>query len=70
MIKKANIDLIAQVSPELIAIGPGLGQSQLAKQLLQISLDQQLPLVLDADALNLISTDKDLLEKLQKDLMV
>ena len=66
MIKKVSVDLITQVSPELIAIGPGLGQSQLAKQLLQISLDQQLPLVLDADALNLISTDKDLLEKLQK----
>jgi hydroxyethylthiazole kinase-like uncharacterized protein yjeF len=66
MIKKADVDLITQVSPELIAIGPGLGQSQLAKQLLQISLEQQLPLVLDADALNLISTDEDLLEKLQK----
>jgi hydroxyethylthiazole kinase-like uncharacterized protein yjeF len=66
MIKKVSVDLITQVSPELIAIGPGLGQSQLAKQLLQISLDQPLPLVLDADALNLISTDKDLLEKLQK----
>jgi hydroxyethylthiazole kinase-like uncharacterized protein yjeF len=66
MIKKVSVDLITQVSPELIAIGPGLGQSQLAKQLLQISIDQPLPLVLDADALNLISTDKDLLEKLQK----
>jgi hydroxyethylthiazole kinase-like uncharacterized protein yjeF len=66
MIKKADLDLMTQVSPELIAIGPGLGQSQLAKQLLQISLEQQLPLVLDADALNLISIDKSLMEKLQK----
>ncbi len=66
MIRKADLDLITQVSPELIAIGPGLGQSLLAKQLLQISLEQQLPLVLDADALNLISIDKSLMEKLQK----
>jgi hydroxyethylthiazole kinase-like uncharacterized protein yjeF len=66
MIKKADINLITQVSPELIAIGSGLGQSQLAKQLLHISLDQPWPLVLDADALNLISIDKSLLEKLQK----
>ncbi len=66
MIKKADINLITQVSPELIAIGPGLGQSQLAKQLLHFSVDQPLPLVIDADALNLISIDKSLLEKLQK----
>jgi hydroxyethylthiazole kinase-like uncharacterized protein yjeF len=66
MVKKANMELIIQVSPELIAIGPGLGQSQLAKDLMQTALDQQLPLVLDADALNLLSNENSLLESLQK----
>lgn len=66
MVKKAGIDLITQVSPELIAIGPGLGQSQLAKELLQASLIEQISLVLDADALNLIAIDEVLMTKLQK----
>jgi len=39
----------------IIAIGPGLGQSEWAKQLLSYAYDSGLPLVIDADALNLLS---------------
>ncbi|MGE3921115.1 MAG: NAD(P)H-hydrate dehydratase, partial [Gammaproteobacteria bacterium] len=37
-----------------IAIGPGLGQTDWSKQLLQTIIDVNLPIVLDADALNLL----------------
>lgn len=39
----------------VIAIGPGLGQSEWAKTLLARVLESSLPLVIDADALNLLS---------------
>ena len=46
----------------VLAIGPGLGQSEEAVNLLTrlLSLEQPLPLVLDADALNLIAADASL----------
>jgi hydroxyethylthiazole kinase-like uncharacterized protein yjeF len=43
-----------------LAVGPGLGQSPQARVLLQRSLASALPLVLDADALNLIAVDREL----------
>jgi hydroxyethylthiazole kinase-like uncharacterized protein yjeF len=39
----------------IIAIGPGLGQSDWAKRLLGYAYDSGLPIVIDADALNLLS---------------
>lgn len=39
----------------VIAIGPGLGQSDWAKQLLVNALESGLPMVIDADGLNLLS---------------
>ena len=39
----------------VIAIGPGLGQSDWAKNLLRLAIDSGLPLVVDADALNLLA---------------
>ena len=45
LIQKANV----------IVIGPGLGQSEWAKLLLARVLESELPLVIDADALNLLS---------------
>lgn len=39
----------------VVVIGPGLGQSLWAKQLLQFVLKTKLPLVIDADALNLLA---------------
>lgn len=41
----------------VIAIGPGLGQGQWGKVLLDAALDSGLPLVVDADALNLLARD-------------
>jgi NAD(P)H-hydrate epimerase len=41
----------------VIAIGPGLGQTAWAQDLLGAVLEQKLPLVVDADALNLIALD-------------
>lgn len=39
----------------VLAIGPGLGQGGPALELLRLALDSPLPLVLDADALNLLA---------------
>lgn len=48
---------LAEIQPALsaIAIGPGLGQSPQAVQQLEYWLNQATPLLIDADALNLIS---------------
>jgi hydroxyethylthiazole kinase-like uncharacterized protein yjeF len=62
-----NIDeFLSKINPDIIAIGPGLGKSSLAKNWLNQVLDSQIPLILDADALNLIAESKDLLTSLQK----
>ncbi len=58
-------ELMLRSGPELLssgqctclAIGPGLGQSTAAAELLSHALAQALPVVLDADALNLIAQD-------------
>jgi ADP-dependent NAD(P)H-hydrate dehydratase / NAD(P)H-hydrate epimerase len=53
--------------PDLIAIGPGLGKSELANHYLHTVLSSTTtPLVIDADALNLISESKDLLACLKQ----
>jgi hydroxyethylthiazole kinase-like uncharacterized protein yjeF len=44
----------------VLAIGPGLGQSPRAHALLEAALAARCPLVLDADALNLLASDADL----------
>jgi len=44
----------------VLAIGPGLGQSTRAHALLQAALAALCPLVLDADALNLLASDPEL----------
>ncbi len=41
----------------VVAIGPGLGQDQWGRAMLAVILESRLPLVLDADALNLLATD-------------
>jgi len=46
-----------------LAVGPGLGQRPDAHQALAAALDLDLPLVLDADALNLIAADPGLQKK-------
>jgi hydroxyethylthiazole kinase-like uncharacterized protein yjeF len=45
---------------DCIAVGPGLGQSPDAWQVLHSTLQSAVPLVVDADALNMIATDANL----------
>ena len=73
-----NAMMVDPVAPELMfsstpldfsrfsaaGIGPGLGQSAAAKARLEAALASNIPLVLDADALNLIAGDKALLTTL------
>lgn len=73
-----NAMMVDPVAPELMfsstpldfsrftaaVIGPGLGQSAAAKARLEAVLASNIPLVLDADALNLIAGDKALLTTL------
>ncbi len=49
-----------------LAAGPGLGQSPDAAFYLQLAIDSQLPLVIDADGLNLIAADNELKNKLKQ----
>lgn len=69
MIRLATEDIhetLNATQPDVVAIGPGLGKSTLAMQCLRASLlYPNIPLVIDADALNLISESTELLEKLQ-----
>lgn len=51
---------LAAAQLSVLAIGPGLGQSAGAHALLQTALTAPCPLVLDADALNLLASDPDL----------
>jgi len=69
MIRLANAqidDVLALTQPDVIAIGPGLGKSELAAILLFGVLQYpSIPLIIDADALNLIAESKELLLALQ-----
>lgn len=69
MIQLANLDpqqALANHAPDLIAIGPGLGMSVQAKQWLEAALTYpSIPLVIDADAINLIAQSAELLTTLQ-----
>ena len=56
---------IADIAPDVIAIGPGLGVSGQALQWLEAALLWQGPLVIDADALNLLSSNEELLSLLK-----
>lgn len=68
----ANNDIFSQaVVPEeynAVAIGPGLGQAPATEQAFieQISNSRSLPLVLDADALNILAVKKSWLEQIPK----
>lgn len=69
MIRLAALDIqqsLATAKPDVIAIGPGLGRSELASRCLHAALAYpSIPLVIDADALNLISESPELLKQLQ-----
>jgi hydroxyethylthiazole kinase-like uncharacterized protein yjeF len=58
---------LQDLNPDAIAIGPGLGQIDLARSYLKNVLAYpEIPLVIDADALNLIANSKQLLSQLKK----
>ena len=69
-------DQLKNINPDVIAIGPGLGLSALAKHWLSSVINYEppnhqnqqqptnIPLILDADALNLIASDSNLLAEL------
>jgi hydroxyethylthiazole kinase-like uncharacterized protein yjeF len=60
-------EILKTTKADVIAIGPGLGQSELASQYLsEVLASKTIPLVIDADALNLISESAELLASLQK----
>jgi ADP-dependent NAD(P)H-hydrate dehydratase / NAD(P)H-hydrate epimerase len=44
--------------PSVLVVGPGLGRSPWSEQMLQQALKTHLPLVLDADALNIVAEGK------------
>ncbi len=64
MLRHAGAVLDAQ--PDALVVGPGLGTSDAARTLLMRALALQIPLALDADALNLIARDAALLAAVQK----
>jgi ADP-dependent NAD(P)H-hydrate dehydratase / NAD(P)H-hydrate epimerase len=70
MVRLADTDIketLKITQPDVIAIGPGLGKSALASRYLHGVLSSSTtPLVIDADALNLISESDDLLACLIK----
>jgi hydroxyethylthiazole kinase-like uncharacterized protein yjeF len=58
---------LLNTQPDVIAIGPGLGKSDLAfAWLMGVLHYPNIPLIIDADALNLIAASRDLLGALQK----
>lgn len=70
MVRLASFDAQEQLeatAPDVIAIGPGLGFSALARDWLMASLRYpSVPLIIDADALNLIADTPEYLTLLQK----
>jgi hydroxyethylthiazole kinase-like uncharacterized protein yjeF len=70
MIRLASSDIahaLIDTQANVIAIGPGLGKSDLASAWLKGVLEySDVPLIIDADALNLIAESKELLGLLQK----
>ena len=63
MLRHAGAALDAE--PDALVVGPGLGTSEAARTLLLRALALQIPLALDADALNLIARDPALLAATQ-----
>ncbi|MDQ2962374.1 MAG: NAD(P)H-hydrate dehydratase [Pseudomonadota bacterium] len=58
MLKSAND--VLEAGPDAFVVGPGIGTDETARGLLARALAQHVPLVLDADALNLIAIDAEL----------
>ena len=59
-------DLLALSQLTCLVLGPGMGQSAHAAQSLKLAIASELPLVLDADALNLLAQDAALQDQVAK----
>lgn len=53
----ASPEALLEMNPTVLALGPGLGQHPRSHALLETALAAACPLVLDADALNLLASD-------------
>ena len=60
-----DVDLVKD-KLKAIAIGPGLGRSEEAQELLNSMIETNLPLVIDADAINILADNKNTLKNLSK----
>jgi hydroxyethylthiazole kinase-like uncharacterized protein yjeF len=65
MLSHASKEMIEEAQADVLAIGPGLGQSAQAHDLLSHALQSSALLIIDADGLNLIATDAKLLKQLK-----
>jgi ADP-dependent NAD(P)H-hydrate dehydratase / NAD(P)H-hydrate epimerase len=61
-----SLDALYDTPLTALAIGPGLGMRKLAKTCLEQALSKSIPLVIDADALNLIAQHPSLLKALNR----
>jgi ADP-dependent NAD(P)H-hydrate dehydratase / NAD(P)H-hydrate epimerase len=66
LMRRAPAALLKDETLTAAVVGPGLGQSEAALILMQRALQSGLPLVLDADALNLIAASADLQKRLSE----
>jgi ADP-dependent NAD(P)H-hydrate dehydratase / NAD(P)H-hydrate epimerase len=66
VICQLNSDYEISAKTKAIAIGPGLGKDEVASKLLVEALKTELPIVLDADAINMIAENDELLKLLPK----
>ncbi len=57
---RAGEDIFKQENLDCLVVGPGLGQSPTARDMLSQAIATDIVLVLDADALNILSTDEEL----------
>jgi hydroxyethylthiazole kinase-like uncharacterized protein yjeF len=65
MLIHASKEMMQQAQADVIAIGPGLGQSAQAHDLLSDVLQSSALLIIDADGLNLIAGDAKLMKQLK-----
>lgn len=65
MLIHASKEMMQQAQADVVAIGPGLGQSAQARDLLSDALQSSALLIIDADGLNLIAGDAKLMKQLK-----
>jgi hydroxyethylthiazole kinase-like uncharacterized protein yjeF len=65
MLRQANNIDMATINPDVIVIGPGMGVSGQAEALFDKLLLHDIPMVIDADALNLLASDNALMAVLR-----